>query len=385
MDYTRARLYNSAMPARIAFLFEFPTVSGGEAAALELMRRLDRARFDPVALAPPQGALAEALRAGGIALCPLTIKEPGGNPLPKRVVPVVARAAAEAGAAVLHANSLALARYTGPAGEDAGIPALAHCRDIMGLSAAKARDVARNRRLIAVSRAVERSLVGQGIPAERIELVPDGIDFARAASGRPGRLRAELGLPADVPLVGCIGQISLRKGQDVLIEAVPLVLAGLPDTRFLVVGARFSKKPEVREYEAALHRRVAELGLGERVHFLGRRDDVADVMADLDAVAHPAHEEPQSIALLEAMAANRPLVATAVGGTPELVEDGVSGLLVPPKDPRALADALLRVLRDRAFAAGLAAAGRERARSAFRPEDAAARVQALYEVLLART
>lgn len=371
------------MPPRIAVLFEFPTVSGGEGAGLQILKRLDRRRYDLVALAPPEGPLADALAAIGIPVHPLLLKEETGNPLPPQAIAAVARAAAAAGAELLHANSLATARYTGVAGERLGIPALAHCRDIQRMSAARARDVGRNRRLVAVSRAVVGSLVDQGIPPGRIDLVPDGIDLERAAGGTPGRLRAELGLAAGEPLIGAVGQISLRKAPDVLVEAAALVVAARPLSRFAVVGSRYSTKPESVAFEAALHRRVAELGLTDRVLFLGQRADVPDVVADLDVFVHPANQEPQSIAVLEAMAAGRPIVATAVGGTPELVEDGASGLLVPPRDPPALAAAILRVLDDPLLAARLSAAGRERAAHAFRPEDTAAQIERIYDSLLA--
>ncbi len=371
------------MPPRVAVVFEFPTVSGGEGAGLEILRRLDRSRFDLVALAPEEGPLAHALAGLAVPIRPLRLKQETGNPLPPLAIDAVAEAASEVRADLLHANSLATARYVGPVGERLGRPTLAHVRDIQRLSAARARDVGRNRRLIVVSRAVERFLVEQGIAADRIDLVPDGIDVERAAGGAPGRLRRELGASPGERLVGAVGQISLRKAPDVLVEAAALVLASRPATRFVVVGSRFSTKPESEAYEAGLHRRVAELGLGDRFRFLGQRSDVPDVVADLDVFVHPANQEPQSIAVLEAMAAGRPIVATAVGGTPELVEDGESGLLVPPRDPPALAAAILRMLEDPTLAARLAAAGRARAAGAFRPVDTAARVTAIYERLLA--
>ncbi|MBI5367083.1 MAG: glycosyltransferase family 4 protein [Planctomycetes bacterium] len=369
---------------RVAVIFEYPTVSGGEVAALDLLRRLDRERHRAVALAPPAGALAEALAGIGVEVEPLALA-PGGRKLaPVDAVAAVARAAAAAHADLLHANSLALARYSGPAGAALGLPALAHCRDIQRLSDARARDLGQNRRLVAVSHAVARALAHPAIPSGRVTVIPDGIEVERAAAGVPGRLRAELALPAGARIVGCVGSIILRKGQDVLLEAVAELARHIPELHLVLAGARHSEKPETRAYEAALRARAEGPGLAGRVHFLGQRRDVPDLLADFDVLAHPAHEEPQSLAILEAMAAGRPVVATAVGGTPELIEDGRTGLLVPPKHPAALAAALARVLGDRALAARLAEAGRGRAAQAFRPAETAARIVALYDGLLSK-
>ncbi|MBI3271174.1 MAG: glycosyltransferase family 4 protein [Planctomycetes bacterium] len=370
------------MPARVALVCEFPTLSGGEAAAVELLLRLDRTRYEPVVLAPPGGALERRLHDAGIPLRRLDLREGGVKLAPPAAAEAVARAAAAAGADLLHANSLAMARATGPAGESAGIPTLAHCRDVRSLSRAESSAIAKNRRLIAVSMAVEEHLVAEGVPRERFVLVPDGVDAERAAAGVPGRFRASLGVPAGARLIGCVGQLALRKGQDVFVEAAAAVLAACPDAFFVLVGSRFSEKAESREYEAALHRRVGELRLDGRVLFAGQRSDIADVLADLDVLAHPANEEPQSMAILEAMAAGRPVVATAVGGTPELIREGGSGLLVPPKDPPALARALARVLGDGELARRLATGGRARVQADFRPEVAADRIAGLYAALL---
>jgi glycosyltransferase involved in cell wall biosynthesis len=174
-------------------------------------------------------------------------------------------------------------------------------------------------------------------------VIPLGIDLERFAAARAA--------PAgEVSLVGTVGRLAPQKDQQTLLEAAALV----PEARFVLVGDG--------ELRLELERRAAELEIADRVTFTGAREDVPELLASFDVFAHPSLFEGFCLAVLEAQAAGVPVVATPVGGIPETVVDGETGLLVPTRDPAALAAAIRRLLEDREFAQRLADAARLSAR-----------------------
>ena len=192
-----------------------------------------------------------------------------------------------------------------------------------------------------------------------------------------------MALPPDAQLIGTIGQIGLRKGQDVLLHAAAMIADRSPNAHWLIVGERNSEKGESRQFESRLHG-MADGPLAGRVHFLGRRDDVPQLLGELTLLVHPARQEPLGRVLLEAAAAGVAVVATAVGGTPEIFPpESQSARLVPPDDPAALAAAMLELLDDRPFRQRLSAAARRRAEAAFRhPHRPSPLCSGHYEALL---
>jgi len=188
-----------------------------------------------------------------------------------------------------------------------------------------------------------------GSPLERI--------VARKGDG--AAVRAELGWE-DNPVVGIVGRLQPWKGQDVFLRAAALVSQRHPETRYVVAGGAILGWEG--DYPGELRRLARELGLADRVHFSGHQDDVYPWFDALDVVVHASLDEPFGLVLVEAMALGKPLVATAAGGPLEIVEDGVSGLLVAPGQADALADAVSRVLDDGQLAARLGGAAELRAR-----------------------
>ncbi len=196
-------------------------------------------------------------------------------------------------------------------------------------------------RALVVSQAVGRFAIETfAIPPERVRVLYNGIvveDFARANDpGIRQRVRRELGIAADEPVVGIIGRILPVKNHPGLLRAMTQVRQRLPGARLLIVG----DGPD----RAACERLTDELGLRDAVSFAGQRDDVPAMLAAMDVVAMPSHHEGYPYAVLEALAAGRPVVATAVGGLPEMIDSGRNGLLVPAGDTDALADALAKAL-----------------------------------------
>lgn len=231
--------------------------------------------------------------------------------------------------------------------------------------------------LIAVSPAVKADLVALGVAGpEKIRVVPLGLDLEPLA--RPlsrGALGSEAGFPPDAALVGIVGRLVPIKDVDTFLRAVPIVRERLAAARFSVVGDG--------ECRAALEEAACHLGLQGIVHFHGWRRDLEAVFGDLDVVVNCSRNEGTPVALIEAMAAGRPVVATAVGGTPDLLGGGRRGILVEPGDPAALAAGILEVLSRPEEARARAEAARDhvlRAHSATRLYE---EIDGLYRELLA--
>ncbi len=233
-------------------------------------------------------------------------------------------------------------------------------------------------RTVAISRAVRDVLVDYGVPDDMIAVIHDGIDPERFADGDGDRVRTELGIPAGAPLVGKIANAyGESKGHDTFLAAAALIRPELPDAKFLLVG----KGTDSEEMRAA----VEALGLGDAVALAGYRPDVRDVLAALDVLVNcPKSREGLSVAVMEAFSAARPVVATAVGGIPELVRDGETGLLVPPDDSDALANSVMRFLRDPDLAGRLASGGAAFVRENLTVDVMVDKTEALYREILGR-
>ena len=232
-------------------------------------------------------------------------------------------------------------------------------------------------RAIAVSQSTADFLVQQRhVPKERVRLIWNGApldDFAPVDRDRARATRRALGLPDDAVVVGSIARLNEQKGHRYLVDAAALLLARRPDVRVLVVGDG-DLAPSLREQAHAL-------GLLDRVLFTGHRTDVRDLLGAIDVFAIASTYEGTPLSLFEAMAAGKTIVSTAVDGCREVLEDGVTGLLVPPRDPGALAAALLRVVEDRALAGSLADSARS-ASTRYDARDCVRRIEALYDEVL---
>lgn len=224
--------------------------------------------------------------------------------------------------------------------------------------------------------AYEREL---GRRLARAHVVQNGIDRPVPGLDR-GAVRARLGIPADARVVAQVSRIAPFKGHDVLVEAAREVVAAAPDVHFLFCGY----PGEHVEHHRRLAARIDALGLAPRVHLASWPGSIADVWSAVDVHVHASRFDSSPIAIHESMALGLPLVATAVGGIPELVEDGRTGILVPPDDPRALATALRRVLGDEVEAARLGAGARARWQARHRPEVMTRALERLMIELLAK-
>lgn len=367
------------MAQSIFFYTDSRVLGGAENAMFMLLASLDRVEWEPTLLledAPGVEPLAE--RAAGLGV---PVRRIPAMPLGlggARRVPGLVRLLRRERPEVFHAH------MSSPVACKWGLAAavLARVPAVLGTVQVGAYDpdrssrwqlralVSRVDRFLAVSREIAAELVEElGWPVEKVEVVYNAVDVERTAVPAPPGLRAQLGGSETRPLVLTPARLNAQKGHDALLEAI----AEVPDALFLLAG----DGPERGRLEAL----ATELGVADRVRFLGRREDVPQLLAACDVFALPSLYEGSSLAVLEAMAAGIAIVSSAIGGTEELIEDGRSGLLVPPGDAPALAAALRRLLGEAQLREDFAARARERVDAGLRREQNADRVAAVYREL----
>jgi glycosyltransferase involved in cell wall biosynthesis len=268
------------------------------------------------------------------------------------------------------ANDTRSALYTSIGATLTRVPYVWHVRDLVGSGSRLERLALRLRPAawIANSHAVSSSLVRLGCESARVVVIHNGVDtdrFQPAASS--GTLRRELAIDESTVLVGAIGRLVPWKALETLLEAAAHLRVGVPMATYLIVGDVVTdpaNRPVAVRYRESLLTLRDNLGLGDRVHFLGDRADVPRILAGLDVLVHTAIDEPFGRVLIEAMAAGKPVVATRGGGVAEIVEDGVTGYLVPPRDAAAVAERIA-LLADERRRSVMGQAGRNRALTHF--------------------
>ncbi len=363
------------MRRRVVHYVDSAVFGGNEEAALQLMASLDRDRWEPVLLHHPDAGhrLVDGAANAGVRTVPVPRVAPG------RLAGVwrLRRAIRAERPQVVHAHlSWPLAcRHGVLAAWLARVPAVVGTAQLylepgsVGQTRLALRPL---RRVIAVSREVkDRYQRELGYPSERLAVVRNGIRVPPSVRAADPARRAEMLRGGSDYLVLTPARLHPQKGHAYLLAAAALV----PEATFVLAG----DGPLRGELEAL----AGELGIAGRCAFLGERADVADLLAAADLFVLPSLYEGLPLSVLEAMAARRPVVATAIGGTDEAVAHEETGLLVPPRDPPALAAAIRRLLHDPALADRLAAAGRQRVEREFSAESAARRVMEIYDEVLA--
>lgn len=237
--------------------------------------------------------------------------------------------------------------------------------------------------------AVRQRLIAEGYPPEKIAVIRNGIALSRfERKSGDGRVREDLALPPGTPVVAVLARLTRLKGVEYFLRAAAIVAKRVQEARFLIVGdSVYRDGTQVfgdGAYRTELERYADRLGLGQRVVFTGFRLDIPDLLSEVAVSVLPSLSEGLSNVLLESMAAGVPVVATKVGGNPEAVEDGATGLLVPPRDAGALADAICLLLENPAVASGFGQAGRQRVAEHFSVERMVRETEHLYLDLLGR-
>jgi L-malate glycosyltransferase len=386
---------------RVLYVNHTAEVSGAERSFLSLLAALPDTIDARVAA--PRGRLSGAVEGLGIPVTPIAGTAGSLRLHPAHTARALAemslaawqvrRAAAGHRAELVHANSIRAGIVLGLA-RASPAATVVHIRDClpsgpvttatMRLIAATATTV------IANSRYTARS-VAAAAPSARLEVVHNPVDLERWDPERIDRAsaRARLGAAGEHRLLlGVVAQLSPWKGQDTAVEALKLLCEEGIDAHLLLIGsAKFVDRAtrfDNRDYVARLRELIAAGGLGDRVSWLGEREDVPELVRALDVLLLPSWEEPFGRALIEAMAMGVPVVATSVGGPPEILEDGHQGFLVEPRRPGAWAQAIRRLAEDPRLAEEMGAAGRRRVEDAFTVEHHLAAVRVAYEHALAR-
>jgi glycosyltransferase involved in cell wall biosynthesis len=340
---------------------------GGEAQVLGLVRYLAAAGVRQAVAADPAGALAARVAAEGVPVAPLRIRNHADVLAARRLSGLLATE----GYAIVHFHSARAHAMSALLGRSwAGLRVVTRRMDYAPRGGWYARWLY-NRgvdAVVAISNGVRQVLIASGVAPERIHVIPSGVDADRFAASdeRRAAARAAYGLADDTFAVAMVAALEDRKGHAVLLDAV----AQLRDLPLQVLCAGSGTR------EATLIARRDALGLGDRLRFLGQVTDVPALLAAADAAVLPSLQEGLGVAALEALAAGRPVVASAVGGLPEAV--GSDGILVPAGDAAALAAALRALAADRERARALGAAGRARVREQFSIAAMARRTLALY-------
>jgi L-malate glycosyltransferase len=365
---------------KVLYVNHTAAVSGAERSLLELVAALP----DGVQprLATPAGTLAERARQLAIPTVPITGTAGSLRLHPLRTPVAVGEMAAAAfgvrralrdfEATLVHANSIR-AGLTLRLGRLA-VPTVVHVRDCLPpgrVSTATLRLISAAATTVVANSEYTARSIRAAAPEANVEVVHNPVDLERWNPAAIDRVHARARLPgvrARALLLGVVAQLTPWKGQDTAIETLHLLRLQGVDAHLVLIGsAKFvsgSTRFDNRAYVTALEQRVAELGLEDRVSWLGERDDVVELVAALDVLLLPSHEEPFGRALIEAMALEVPVIATSVGGPPEIVSDGVEGYLVDPHRPAAWAAAIRR-LDDPATGRRMGRAGRDRVEAAF--------------------
>ena len=385
---------------RVLFVNHTAEISGAERSLLNLLATLPES-VQP-AVASPRGRLQAAVAELGLPTTAIT-----GTAGSLRMHPLhtprtigelclaaaqLSRAARRRRVGILHANSIRAGIVVGLAPAP-GAVRVVHVRDCLppgAMTSATMRLIAATATVVVANSQYTARSVLAAAPAARIEVVHNPVDLQRFDPERIERSAARRRLGEAVSrrlLLGVVAQLSPWKGQDAAIETLRLLCQEGFDTHLMLIGsAKFVARAtrfDNEAYVARLRSQVAAAGLDERVSWLGEREDVPELVSALDILLLPSQEEPFGRALIEAMAMGVPVLATNVGGPPEIVQDGREGYLLAPDDPQAWADAVRRIAESPDGGRELGRAGRRKARRQFGAERHAAAMLEVYQRALA--
>jgi glycosyltransferase involved in cell wall biosynthesis len=348
----------SSHPIRIVYVNHTGKVSGAERVLIEMVRGLDRSAFEPFVICPADGELAGMLRAEGVACIespPVQARFTSRPTQISRAIVSMTRAILALRKVlkwlapdIVHANSLRAGITASVAAIGSGPKVIWHVHDILPRHAFSfairlLAFVLRPARVVAVSDATARAFRGPFLFRGRVATIHNGTDLSRFPAKRADslRLRGEWGIPEDAFLVCAVGQICARKGLRELLNALEQTRGAAPKIHLAIAGKVVFVHEE--SYFESLLRAVGEPGLVGRVHFLGELRNVSKLMQAADLLVLNSLQEPFGLVLIEAMSSGTPVLATRVGGIPEIVKDRINGWLVEKADTAGLATKLVEL------------------------------------------
>jgi len=373
-------------PIRVAHVVDLLALAGMEYGVVKLVNRLDPDRFQSMIVCMRhQAEDVRPLLSKRVPVFELH-KSPGRN---WRVIGRLAARFRSERADIVHSHNWSTFLYSVAAARLAGVRTVVHGEHGKDDTTTDPRRVLASRflargvsRVCAVSRDLAESVIRDWrIPRERVAWIPNGVDLDEFGKDHPlDGLREELDLTPENRVVMNTGGFRTIKDHPTLLRAFALAHREDPMARLLLIGQGSAADPR-----AGLDRMAEELGVGDAVRFAGVRHDIPRLLRICDVYVNSSRFEGMSNTILEAMAAGRPVVATAVGGNPELVEDGVTGFLVPPGQPDGLAARVGELLLDPALRGRMGAAGRARIEADHSMTGMVRAYSDLYEELWART
>ena len=370
------------MATNVLYLHHVDQIAGAENSILLLLRHLDRKQVTPLFAGPSTGPLPEALSRESVSILPISFGPLRNLAALVRAVHRLQTLIRNHGIGLLHSNGPQTNICAGLAGGLTRVPVIWHARNLLY---GKMWDVDRrfaclSSRIICNSEAIRRRFCGSHAWAKSVTILNavDTYEFNPQIPREP--FRRELGIPSQVPAVGIVGRIGLGKGHEHFVEAAVHLLSEGSTAHFLIIGDTLFSEDAWRVKE--LRRRVEAAGWERRIRFVGLRHDIPQVMRALDILVLASDAEPCGRVLFEGMASGTAIVATNTGGTPEIVRDGQEGILVPPRDFRAIAGAIRRLIENPNLRVLLGTAGVKRVRAEFTIDRYMARTLDVYSSVL---
>jgi len=384
---------NAGGISNILYLNPTSKMSGAEFSLLALLEKIDQRRFHPILLLPEVGPFSEKAIKIDIEtlILPSMIRFEEGyhvDRIPKIVRSLfqIRKIIKSKGIRLVHSNSPRTAYLGGMAARLSSVPSVTHVRDIHFSPFShplKAKLLSYLSDVIVTVSCATKDFIVERTPSlkPKIRVVYNGVNIERLDRLPRKNIRQELGIEDDVPIIGSVGLLHPVKGHDVLIRAAALLKNSFPSLRVLIVGEAWFSRDE--SYRKKLERLAKDQNLEDSVILTGFREDVFDVMRAMDVLVHPAvYPDPLPRTLLEGCALRKAIVATNVGGVPEIVDHDISGLLIEPSNPEIMASAIGSLLRDKKKAVSLASEARRKAERFFSIEQHVENIMAIYEGML---
>lgn len=350
-------------------------IGGGEISLLNILSRLNKDRFFPLVICPSDGELVAEIKNMGIEIKIIPM-ESWKLPNPVAIINTVneiIKVMKNNKISLAHANGSRGANYAGIACKIVGIPLIWHVRILESAGLFDRYISCLSDKIIANSNAVKNNRFSW--LKNKVEVIYNGIDLKifNVLSVK-GNIRKEFCISSDTPFVATVGRVDWYKGHKYLLAAIKIVKESMPKVRFMIVGDG--------EYKKCLEKLSKKLEITENVVFTGNRKDIPLILNEIDLFVMSSVSEGFGRVAVEAMACSKPVVATKIGGLEEIVEDGVTGMLVPPINPESLAVSIMELLKNKEMAKKMGISGRKRAEELFSIEKNIDKTEKLYEDIL---
>lgn len=377
------------MKHTILYLHETAQMGGGEESLFSLITHIDRNMFTPVIACPGEGLLAERLRAKEIEVVPTEFPRIRSIAGVAGTITSLKSLVMRKGADLVHSNSIRTHIYGAITGRSAGLPVVWHERNLVTTEMIDPDKVLSflADRIICNSKAIADRFRSGGRLPQKVVTIYNGVDLERYSLSVDGSaFRKKLGIGPDEIIIGIASRFNKDKGHEIFFDAARSILADLSGkgikARFLVAGgAVFKEDIEREEY---LRKYVSELGIKDSVAFAGFVRNMPEMYASLDIFTLASFAEPCGRVIFESMAMAKPIVATNSGGTPEIVRDGITGILVKPKDAVDMAQSIKELVLDKAKRDSMGREARKRIEEDFSIQKNVRKTEALYSELLKR-